>query len=85
MLQEYLNYLQEKEVPKEVLDNGFDFRWDIKKVWKLKYPTDLMENKKGKLVILDGLHRLCKAVILKHKKINVRIIPRKEIPNIAKD
>lgn len=50
----------------------------------LRYPIDIMENK-GKYVILDGLHRLVKAYILGQKEVQVRIIPRKNIPDIARN
>ena len=49
----------------------------------IEYPIDIMENK-GKYVILDGLHRLVKCKLLGYEKVNVRIIPRTEIPNISK-
>lgn len=49
----------------------------------IEYPIDIMENK-GKYVILDGLHRLVKCKLLGNPKVNVRIIPRTEIPNISK-
>ncbi|KKR08306.1 MAG: hypothetical protein UT32_C0002G0069 [Parcubacteria group bacterium GW2011_GWC2_39_14] len=49
----------------------------------LLYPIDIMENK-GRWLILNGLHRLVKAKILGHKKVNVHKIPRTEIPNIIK-
>jgi hypothetical protein len=133
-------FLQENSPPKEVVDNGFDFGWDEKKVWTLNYPTqkmkvddlkwhfyipfwgtkrdedynlkpidvinnpklspdhykrimksdlkhpiDLMKNKKGKLVILDGLHRLAKYYVKGITIANIRIIPRSEIPNIAEN
>lgn len=48
-----------------------------------KAPISVLENK-GKYVILDGLHRLVKYKILGYEKVFVRIIPRKEIPNIFK-
>ncbi len=47
----------------------------------LKYPIDIMENK-GRWLILDGLHRLMKAHILKMDKVKVRKIPRNKIPDI---
>ncbi len=50
----------------------------------LKYPIDIMENK-GKYVILDGLHRLVKAYMLGQKEVEVRIIPRKYIPDIVRN
>lgn len=49
----------------------------------LQYPIDIMENK-GKYVILDGLHRLVKAYTLGQKEVQVRIIPRKNIPDIVR-
>lgn len=129
--------MKNNEIPKSVLEYGFDFDWDEKTVWKLNYPEedldinklawhfeipfwdwndkrynltpnqvlndtekyqeqyarimnsdisypiDVMENK-GRLVILDGLHRLAKCKILRMNKVKVRIIPRGEIKNISK-
>lgn len=49
----------------------------------LSHPIDIMENK-GRLLILDGLHRLVKAKILGNSKVQVRKIPRSKIPNIIK-
>lgn len=49
----------------------------------ISYPIDVMENK-GRLIILDGLHRFVKCKILGMDKVNVRIISRSEIPNISK-
>jgi len=40
-----------------------------------------MENK-GRWLILDGLHRLVKAYILKMKTVKVRKISRQKIPDI---
>lgn len=130
--------MKEKKLPKIIEDVGFDFNWDVKKVWKLDYPVeeidieeltwhfdipfhwhgsqiynlksieiinnpdkykeeyeramksdltypiDIMWNK-GRWLILDGLHRLMKAKILSLRKVNVRKIPRSEVPNILKD
>lgn len=45
------------------------------------HPIDVMENK-GRLVILDGLHRLMKAHMNKQTHIQTRIIPRRFIPDI---
>ncbi len=47
----------------------------------LNYPIDIMQNK-GKWVILDGLHRLMKAYILKMDRVKVRKIPRSKIADI---
>ena len=49
----------------------------------LSYPIDIMENK-GRWLILDGLHRLVKAKILGKTEIEVRKVPRIEIPNIVR-
>ena len=49
----------------------------------LSHPIDIMKNK-GRWLILDGLHRVVKAKILGQSKIQVRKIPRTEIPNIEK-
>ncbi len=49
----------------------------------ISYPIDVMENK-GKLVILDGLHRLVKCYFLGMTKVKIRIIPKSEIKNISK-
>ena len=49
----------------------------------LSYPIDIMENK-GRLLILDGLHRLVKAKIQGQEKVWVRNIPRSEIDNIKR-
>jgi len=48
-----------------------------------KNTKNVMENK-GRWLILDGLHRLMKATILKMNKIRVRKIPREKIPEILK-
>ena len=37
---------------------------------------------KGKWTLLDGYHRLARAHDLSHKKVKVRKIPRKYIPQI---
>ena len=47
------------------------------------YPIDLME-KNGRLVILDGLHRLMKAAINKESKVAVRLVPKEKWEQIKK-
>ena len=62
--------------PREVLENpGLHPRHD-KRVENcdLSYPLDMMESA-GRLVILDGVHRLVKAVMMQQTEIDVRIIP----------
>lgn len=49
----------------------------------LSHPIDIMENK-GRLLILDGLHRLVKAKMLGSSKVQVRKISRSMIPEITK-
>ena len=50
----------------------------------LTYPIDIMKNKKELWEILDGLHRLAKAHLLKYKEVDIRKIPQSEISNIKK-
>jgi len=71
---------------KEIIENPEKYKEEYERTMKvdLKYPIDIMKNK-GKWLILDGLHRLMKAYILEMKKVNVRIIPREQIPEILKD
>jgi hypothetical protein len=46
------------------------------------YPIDIMRNK-GRLLIIDGLHRLVKAKIQGKTKVRVRNIPRSMISQIT--
>lgn len=72
--------------PIDVINNPNKFKSEYDRIMNsdISYPIDVMENK-GRLVILDGLHRLVKYKILGMDKVKVRIIPRSEIPNIAKE
>ena len=47
----------------------------------MEYPIDIMENK-GRLVILDGLHRLMKAYSRSDRTVKARVIPREKILEI---
>ncbi|MFO0763757.1 MAG: hypothetical protein U0518_02745 [Candidatus Gracilibacteria bacterium] len=47
----------------------------------IQYPLDVMPNK-GKLLLLDGLHRLAKLYLMGNTDIHVRIIPQSRIPEI---
>lgn len=47
----------------------------------MTHPIDVMENK-GRLVILDGLHRLMKAYSNKKTHVHIRVIPRQFIQDI---
>jgi hypothetical protein len=49
----------------------------------LQYPLDIMYWKK-RWLLLDGLHRLVKAVIEGHQTVKVRKIPKEQIPTITK-
>ena len=71
---------------KEVIENPEKYKEEYERTMKadLKYPIDIMENK-GRWLILDGLHRLMKAYVLKMEKVNVRIIPCEKIPEILKE
>jgi len=71
--------------PSEVINNPEKYKSQYNRVMEsdISYPIDVMENK-GRLVILDGLHRLVKCKLLGMNKVNVRIIPRSEIKNISK-
>ncbi len=50
----------------------------------LAFPIDIFENH-GKWLVLDGLHRLAKAYKNGDTKVNVRIIPRESLPEIASE
>ena len=71
--------------PIEVINNPKKYQSQYDRVMNsdISYPIDVMENK-GRLVILDGLHRLVKCELLGMNKVKVRIISRSEIVNIAK-
>ena len=47
----------------------------------LAFPIDIIRNK-GRWFILDGLHRLIKAALLGHRKVAVRVILWKWVPQI---
>lgn len=49
------------------------------------YPIDIMKNKKGKWLTLDGLHRLAKLAIEKAPTVKVRKIPPELIHLTARD
>ena len=70
--------------PSDVIIFPKRYQEEYHKIMKsnLSYPIDIMANK-GRWLILDGLHRLAKAKILKKKKIKVRKIPRSKIPEIV--
>lgn len=69
--------------PQDVINDPENHKEEYERTMKadLSYPIDIMENK-GRWLILDGLHRLMKASILKMNKVQVRKISREYIPNI---
>jgi hypothetical protein len=71
--------------PREVIMEPQDHDSEYKRIMRseLNFPIDIMENK-GRWLILDGLHRLVKAYTLGQDMVNVRIIPRTDIPKISK-
>ena len=71
--------------PQQVMDNPHKYLSQYNRIMMAdeRYPIDVMENN-GRLVILDGLHRLVKQKIQGKDKVLVRIIPRSEIGNLAK-
>lgn len=50
----------------------------------LSYPIDIFKNH-GKWLVLDGLHRLVKAHQLGIEEVEVRVVPRDKLPDIASD
>ena len=50
----------------------------------ISFPIDLYENK-GKLFVLDGLHRLVKLITQGKRLVNVRIVPKDRFPEIASE
>jgi len=71
--------------PRDVINYPEKYKIEYERTMKtdLSHPIDIMENK-GRWLILDGLHRLVKSVILGEQKVQVRIIPREKIPEISK-
>ena len=70
--------------PQDVIDNPENHKKEYERTMKadLVHPIDIMENK-GRWLILDGLHRLMKASILKMDKVQVRKVSRDFIPKIT--
>jgi len=64
--------------PLEVIKNPKKYEGHYKRILEanLKHPIDIIKNPKGKWEILEGLHRLTKAKILKHKEVTIRKIPK---------
>jgi len=73
--------------PREVVENPDNFpeHQDKLKLADTSYPIDIMKNKKGKWLTLDGLHRLVKLIMEGKSKIKVRKIPPELIHLTARD
>jgi hypothetical protein len=72
--------------PNQVFKNPNRYKEQYERIMNsdLSHPIDIMRNKKGLWEILDGLHRLAKAYLLKYDTVNIRKIPESEIINIKK-
>ncbi len=70
--------------PWEVIKNPEKEPTHFQKITKadLKYPINVVKHK-GRLVVLDGLHRLAKLYLQGDKFVSVRIIPRNKISQIT--
>lgn len=73
--------------PREVIDNMDDYPHHRDKILNAdtSHAIDIMKNKKGKWLTLDGLHRLVKLYLNKDSKIKVRKIPQELIHLTARD
>jgi len=73
--------------PKEVIDNPnqYPFHRDKIQAADTSYPIDIMKNKKGKWLTLDGLHRLVKLVLENASTVRVRKIPPELIHLTARE
>lgn len=71
--------------PREVMENPGAHEKEYYRTMEADtiHPIDIMENK-GRLLILDGLHRLMKEYMAGKDKVAVRIIPKEMIPVIIK-
>lgn len=72
--------------PHQVLSHPELYQAQYKRIMSAdtNYPIDVMPNQAGKLVILDGLHRLVKHHINGRTLVPVRIIPRSEIQRLSR-
>jgi hypothetical protein len=69
--------------PKDIMQNPDLYKEQYERTMQsdLSYPIDVMENK-GRWLILDGLHRLMKAVHYGGNTVTIRKIPRSLVPKI---
>jgi hypothetical protein len=70
--------------PNQVIKNKIKYKYQYNRIMNsnLKFPIDVAENKKGKWEILDGLHRLVKAKVLRLTKVNVRKISASQLKKL---
>jgi len=73
--------------PKEVIENLDKYPEHRDRIQKsdTAHPLDIMQNKKGRWLTLDGLHRLVKLVLEGKKIVRVRKIPPELIHLTARD
>jgi hypothetical protein len=73
--------------PRQVLDDPGQYGEHASRIKnaQLNYPIDVMKDSRGKLTILDGLHRFVKAMSDGQSQVTVREIPRSRIPEICED
>ncbi len=73
--------------PKEVMNNLDHYPEHQDKIKKAdtSYPIDIMKNKKGKWLTLDGLHRLVRLVMEGKQTVRVRKVPPDLIHLTARD
>jgi hypothetical protein len=70
---------------REVIANSQQFPQHAERLQKsdVRFPIDIMLNRHGKWLILDGLHRLCKLIIEGAEVVQVRKVPVEWIDKIA--
>ena len=73
--------------PRDVIQNLDQYPEHKKRIQEsdTSYPLDIMKNKKGQWLTLDGLHRLVKLVMEGEKTVRVRKIPQALIQLTKKD
>ena len=73
--------------PNQVVNNRDNYPYHSDRInnCDTSHPIDIMKNKKGKWLTLDGLHRLVKMHLDNESKIQVRKIPPEMIHLTARD
>jgi hypothetical protein len=71
--------------PREVAENPgrFDGQWERTMAADLSFPLAGRVRTDGRIVILDGAHRLLKAAVLRIPTVNVRILTESDLGAIA--